>query len=79
MKSSFLPRLNISILAVYLIVALFINGNGRMLGLGAIASTVLTSSLLVIGIGISLLTLLKAPKQWQIPALSLVAYFAFYF
>lgn len=79
MKSSFLPRLNVIMLAVYLVVALFINGNGRVIGLGVTTSTVLTYSLLAIGMGISLLTLIKAPKQWQIPTLSLLVYFAFYF
>lgn len=79
MKRSPFWWLNFLVIAVYLVVALFIDANGRMFGMNASVSKFVMHGLLVGGVGIAALSLFKSPKQWPVPVLCLVIYLAFAF
>jgi len=77
MKGSRFWWLNIVLILTYAAVALFVNGNGQVLGLSTITSKALIHTLQVAGFGFATYSLLKWPKEWPVPALCLIVYLAF--
>lgn len=77
MRPSIFLGLNLLVLALYAGTALFINTDGTFFGLGPKTSSFATHALMGTGIGLAALSILKWPKQWAVPALCLVVYFAF--
>lgn len=69
--------INVILVIIYSVIALFVDGNGRVLGLTINISNILLYSLLFCGLMISIISLIKFPRQWLVPVLCLLIYLAF--
>ena len=76
-KSERLWWYNVLFVVTYAVLALFVDANGQLFGWNLGISTVLLYGLLLGGIAVALLSLVKMPRRWLLPAVCLAIYFAF--
>jgi|GEM_PF-1275538 len=66
--------LNISLLLIYVVIAIFIDGNDSLFLMGECLSKTVIYTIFFCGVGVAVWTTVKQPRRWFIPAFCIMIY-----